>query len=236
MNKLFALILIMFCSSISAKTLIKKHHVNTVITHNYTCTNISKNKSKSVTSKCKLMIQLKKRNPTATKKYYHDLKDLYLTEKRYDQIFLKYKNIMPDSDFRLVKAVCTVESRLNPNAKSPDGAKGLCQILPATYRSVNKIEHIVPANGIMNANHSIHAASYHLSRINRYWDGYGNKENRRKLMVASYNSGEGNILKAAKITKGKQYEDIIRQLHKVTGKRAMDTERYVALVLSVYNS
>jgi soluble lytic murein transglycosylase-like protein len=82
----------------------------------------------------------------------------------------------------LVRAVIQVESNYQPRAKSPKGAMGLMQIMPATARSYNVRNPFDP-----RAN--IEAGIKHLkSLIDRFG---GNVE----TGLAAYNAGEGAVAK-----------------------------------------
>lgn len=44
----------------------------------------------------------------------------------------------PDFDWRYFKAQAIAESRLKPEARSNDGAQGLMQLMPSTFREIAK--------------------------------------------------------------------------------------------------
>ena len=153
---------------------------------------------------------------------------------KYDPYFRKYsKRYMPEVDWLLLKAQCYQESRLNPNAESPVGAKGLCQFMPNTW---NHYESVV---GIFGSPYepkiNIEMASYYMSSLRGEWTTKRPEKDRHSLALASYNAGLGNILEAQK-TCGMPvlYRDIIKCLPEVTGKHSKETMNYVPLVYKWY--
>jgi soluble lytic murein transglycosylase-like protein len=62
------------------------------------------------------------------------------TSDRYDDLIVKYSRLH-GLDPRLVKSIIAAESEFKPAAKSPAGALGLMQVLPATAESVGRDRH-----------------------------------------------------------------------------------------------
>ncbi|MBF0187102.1 MAG: lytic transglycosylase domain-containing protein [Magnetococcales bacterium] len=85
-------------------------------------------------------------------------------------------------DESLVKAIIHVESRFNPNARSPAGAVGLMQLMPSTARMYGVYNLTDP---IAN----IHAGSRHFRMLlNRF-------KGDVRLSLAAYNAGEYAVKK-----------------------------------------
>ena len=79
----------------------------------------------------------------------------------YDTEINKYAS-QYELDSKLVRAVIMVESSYNPNAVSNCGAKGLMQIMPATWNEwVTKCDILNP--DIFNADHNIHIGCAYLA-------------------------------------------------------------------------
>lgn len=80
----------------------------------------------------------------------------------------------------LMKAMMHTESAFNPNARSPVGAQGLMQLMPATARRFKVINAWDPAENIEGS------AKYIAWLMRRF-------NNNIEFAVAGYNAGEGNV-------------------------------------------
>ncbi len=84
-----------------------------------------------------------------------------------------------DMDWKLVAAVVAVESNFNAYARSPKGAQGLMQLMPATARMYSVTDPYDPSQ-------NVDAGIQHLKMlINRY--------GKLDLALAAYNAGEKTV-------------------------------------------
>lgn len=134
---------------------------------------------------------------------------------------------LPGWDWRLYKAQLYQESMLDPDARSPVGASGIAQFMPATWREV------APAIGAGNRARTeprpaIKAGAYYDAKLQRIWTAPRPKADRISLVLASYNAGAGNVLDAQRACGGpNQYACVIRCLPEITGEHAQETRTYV---------
>lgn len=149
----------------------------------------------------------------------------------YDRDFKDAAIFLPaGTDWRLLKAQCYQESRLNPHAVSPAGAVGLCQFMPATWRDMQD------RHGFTNMwlpEQSIRAAAVYMNTLHKGWSSPRPSADRYALALASYNAGFGNILKAQKrCDMAALYADITPCLEQVTGYHAKETTGYVRNIVA----
>jgi len=114
---------------------------------------------------------------------------------RYDNIFRKYSKryFGVGYDWRIFKAQAMAESEMNPNARSWVGARGLMQLMPSTYAS---IQSRAGFGAIDDPEWNIAAGILHNRGLWRRWERDSIHTDRREFMFASYNAGEGTILNA----------------------------------------
>lgn len=146
---------------------------------------------------------------------------------KYDKEFRSAAIHLPlGTDWRLLKAQCYQESRLQPLAVSPVGAQGLCQFMPNTWRDMKTKYPDLESPWL--AVHSIRAAALYMSQLNKGWSSPRPQSERYKLALASYNAGFGNILKSQKRCNGAvYYEPIVVCLPLITGHHSKETIDYV---------
>ena len=124
----------------------------------------------------------------------------------YDDLFRKYSKryFGPAFDWQYFKAQAMAESGLDPNATSRVGARGVMQLMPATYRIIQKNQ---PELGeITDPEFNIAAGIMHSRGLWHEWKGHPDDE-RLRFMFGSYNAGEGPILRAKKAARAEKLDE-----------------------------
>ncbi|ANF82229.1 transglycosylase [Acinetobacter sp. NCu2D-2] len=99
----------------------------------------------------------------------------------------------------LIKAVMHTESGFNVHARSPVGAQGLMQLMPATARRFNVLNAYDPYQNIMAG------AKYLAWLMNRF---NGNL----RFALAGYNAGEGNVAKYGDVPPFRETKDYVERV------------------------
>lgn len=154
---------------------------------------------------------------------------------QYDGYFQSATKRYLQTDWRYLKAQSCQESKIKPSAKSPVGAYGFMQFMPATWRDMQK-QLKVPPLLQASAKDQIDAGAFYMGQLTASWGAKRTVDDRLKLALASYNAGIGNLLKAQKKCGGcADYAGIIRQLPAVTGdKNSRETIGYSINIFGIY--
>lgn len=153
---------------------------------------------------------------------------------KYDeQIQASTRKFWPDyPDWKLWKSQLWQESRLDPDARSPVGAQGLAQMMPATWDDISRALGYGMVSRTL-AGPAIEGGAYYMAQLRRTWAGRGREvDARNALAEASYNAGTGSVLKAQrKCSDALLWVDIAPCLPFVTGSDfARQTTDYVRMI------
>lgn len=121
------------------------------------------------------------------------------------------------------------ESRLDPAAVSPVGARGLAQFMPGTWTEVARQLRLPPGTS-PHQDIAIQAGAYYMARLRASWTAPRPDDDRQRLAQASYNAGLGNILRAQQRCGGATWAEISPCLQAVTGRHAAETLGYVTSI------
>lgn len=154
---------------------------------------------------------------------------------RYDAQIKKAAELyLPGWDWRWWKAQLYQESRLDPAAVSPAGARGIAQFMPGTWAEA------APRLGFGQlsphaADAAILAGAYYMAGQRRIWRAERPEADRRELAQASYNAGAGRIIQAQRVCNGaRHWPGISPCLPQVTGHNATETITYVQRIKRWY--
>jgi len=139
------------------------------------------------------------------------------------------KNNVPET---LFQKLIQTESAFNPNAKSPRGARGLGQLMPATAQELGlnlKEDH--SDGSILHPESNLDASARYLRKLFDKYVGEGiSSDEAWNFAAGAYNAGMGNIGRAMDRVSGEiveRWDQVAEVLPEVTGKYSSETIRYV---------
>ena len=149
-----------------------------------------------------------------------------LTRTEYDPMFQRAATRwIPEHDWRWLRAQCYQESRFDPVAVSPAGARGLCQFMPGTWGDARRA---IGVANVWNPKQNAWAAAWYMRRMLAIWIARRTDLERLELAQASYNAGAGNVIAAQRLCDDRRTWSEIRQcLVDVTGRHSRETIDYV---------
>ncbi len=146
---------------------------------------------------------------------------------RYDRLFKKYtrKYFGENADWRWFKVQAFVESGMNPTAVSRAGAVGLMQILPASFRQIQKMNRMFRGKSLRDPEWNIAAGIYYNRYLLRQWMRRAEPAHRLQLMFLSYNAGINHV--ARKIDRESPLQP---ELQRSFRRLPKETRRYLAKI------
>jgi soluble lytic murein transglycosylase len=107
----------------------------------------------------------------------------------------------------LVMGLILQESYYNPEARSPVGATGLMQIMPPTGKELaGRLRIPFGASRLTNPEVNVQLGTFHLKRLIDLMGGEA------YLAIASYNAGQGNVLKWRRAARGKPLDEFLESI------------------------
>jgi soluble lytic murein transglycosylase len=107
----------------------------------------------------------------------------------------------------LVMALILQESYFNPHAKSPAGALGLMQLMPATGQELGRQLHgMFSVNRLTEPVTNIEIGTLHLKQLFALFGG------ETRLVIASYNAGQGNVAKWRRAAPHKPMDEFLESM------------------------
>ena len=126
------------------------------------------------------------------------------------------------------KAQLWAESRLDPRATSPVGARGIAQVMPATGREQQGI--LKMSCDLYDAECGIAVGTSYSGRITRIFTSPRPVLDLLCHEAVSYNAGPGSNIRAQRVAKSENCDEVLAALPKVTGRHAKETQGYVARI------
>lgn len=155
---------------------------------------------------------------------------------KYDDLIKESANTwMPSVDWLWWKAQVKAESAFNPLARSPVGAIGLAQIMPATFAEIGRKSGITGNPYAPEVN--LMAGAWYMNRQRAIFKAPRPEYEKHALACAAYNAGAGHIIKAQRLAGDPQeWQPVAEKLPQVTGKHAKETTDYVSKIRRFYKN
>ena len=157
----------------------------------------------------------------------------------YDPHFKKYSKRFfgVGFDWHYFKAQAVAESNLREDARSPDGAVGVMQIMPRTFQEIQRKNPAIRGS-VDQPRWNIAAGIQYDRQQFVVWAGDRSLVERLKFTFGSYNAGRSSILRAQQFALGEGlnamlWDQVAGELPRVTGRRSQETVTYVARVLGI---
>ena len=110
-------------------------------------------------------------------------------------------------DSNLVRALILQESYYNPKARSPVGATGLMQLMPPTAKEhARRLGVSFAVSRLENPEVNVRLGTYHLRMLLNMFKG------NTYLAVASYNAGQGNVLKWRRAAPSRPIDEFLESI------------------------
>lgn len=122
----------------------------------------------------------------------------------FDDLIMKYSKAL-DVDYNLIKALIMVESNFNPRARSPKGAMGLMQLMPATAKRFEVANPYDPEE-------NIRGGVKYLRILLAMFDGD------LELTLSAYNAGENLVKKIKRIPNIKETKHYVADVIRIYGQ------------------
>ncbi len=122
----------------------------------------------------------------------------------FDAIIEKYADSYR-LDPSLIRSIIETESKFNPRAVSPKGARGLMQLMPATAEQLGVANSFDPEQNIHGG------VRYFRSLLDTF-------DNDLVLSLAAYNAGENLVQRLGRVPHIKETRDYIQSVTKLYGK------------------
>ena len=158
---------------------------------------------------------------------------------RYDDVFQKYTRqyFGPGFDWKVFKAQAMAESNLSKDAKSWVGARGLMQLMPATFREIQTKN--PQFRNIDDPRWNIAAGIFYNKKLYDAWAEIGGIQSRMSYVLGSYNAGRGTMLNAKETVRKEgddeqEWNNVEQHAHKVPRWRYPETLNYVRRIQIFY--